>query len=346
MQRERPTAAVIGFVAVIAVSAALGCVILPDIQPVGPNFDVEVRDWKGHLIQAAEIRLTPFSAAGMISDLVPGDVTLTLRTDAQGSVRFSEVPPGVYELSVLRRDSDVKFVNVVATGSKRKIQLDWPHLPVLTARVMRGRLLTSGLGLRLHVALITGSSEEEVATTETDSLGRFEFPTTSPGLHFLKVWYPADRRDEFGDVAIDIEPEANANELHAELQFTDCGLKYIDAQKCAPAVPIEVGSICGDITDGMGAVVRKDVSLELMNDQPGAAATLVTSVTPTQIGTFEMTAVRSGRYKLLVSAPGFFGLEVPLNVTSALKTGRCEQPLHIVLGTWDQCSKAEMNPHK
>lgn len=306
------------------------------LQPryVLPDFSVQLLDWTGKPLPEAVVRLWPSAVEPSMGE------PKTSLTNGQGIADFRGAVPGAYDLTTEMPHGENIFVKVVAEmpaqPTEAKLTLNWPNLPVLAVHRAAGRLQSpDGKPFLASLALLDGKSGRELASTMSDTTGRFEFPSVNPGPYFIR----ASRKNELVDIAVAIDPDCPIATLDLEVGFGSCGAGYVDKQECvAPA--LEVSNVCGFVLDPTGAAIP-EAQIDLRPSQAHAARAITTSAN-WKDGSFALQDVAPGRYTFSVHRPGFKRLQVPMRILDG-SGRRCLKPITVTLAVFGTCSKASIS---
>ena len=308
-------------------NAARSCTLVSadNRVPVGKEFRVRVTD-RGIPVRGLRV---------MLASYAPKDVTYAL-TDADGYAFFSNLSPGVFAVTSdhdAGPSPDSIQVEVSQNGPPNiTVQLRWPNLDPIKVRSVSGVLRGPGYypserQVPLSLSLLEGITTKVLATTMTDSKGRFDFKKDElpPGLYFLRL-NPSGLRsmnEEIqGWIPISLDPQAKQDVLNADMGWSSCGLGYAQQEQ---RPEIGISKICGDVADSAGVGIF-DVQILLLGTGEDAQ---VMDQTTAKNGRFTLQEEHDGSYQLLVKSPGFQPFLIPIRLQGQSKN--CQQPIHIRL---------------
>jgi hypothetical protein len=280
----------------------------------------------------------PVEALQLVLRQFDGVVVIYSITDADGYADFSNLKVGRFFLTSDHDGGvpDSVNVEVLRNGPGNvTVQLRWPDTTPLAVRSVGGMVrgpdyYPSEAQIPLSLSLLEGVTAHVVATTVTDSKGRFAFPDGTPaGIYFLRV-NPTVRRGPSGEkmegmIAIEVSREANDSALDLDLGWSSCGLAYAQRE---PYPKMNVSKVCGDITDtGNAAVSEAQVLLLVVGNE----ARILEQTTSRVNGQFSIQERHDGIYELLVEYPGFQPCLQTIEIEAAESAGDCRRPIHIRL---------------
>jgi len=145
------------------------------------------------------------------------------QTDSQGVVRFSDMPPGHYEISVdglLGPSSEILVTT--KTRTKVEVKMEWP------AKAIAVRDLKGGFGVwgKDDVDPLASASLEvldirtavPVASGISDPDGEYSFAGLPQGLYLLRANFPAE--GEMEAVTYEMAVEVNSSAENEEMNWT------------------------------------------------------------------------------------------------------------------------------
>ena len=176
---------------------------------------------------------------------------------------------------------------------------------------------TTGAAVRSAVVIVSTASGQTEITTTTNIAGRYGFANLPAGLHVLQIFAPG-----FGPSPIANIEVKGGQQLVQDVRM-DIG--FVAAQEAKPAVsrPTAVtqpvapqpaprqavslgqGTIKGVVSDPSGAVVP-NVEVSWTGETGSGSRTVVTDDT----GSFVLSRVPTGTYRLIVALPGFKTLNI------------------------------------
>lgn len=307
-------------------------IFYPSVR-VGTGFRARVTD-RGRPVKALRLVLSKSESPGSKTVIV-----IDSFTDADGYSTFTNLSPGLYSLSPDHDGggvSDGAAVEVSANGPANvTVPLKWPSLSPISVRsaagIVRGPdYYPSQTQIPLSLSLIEGLSAHVVATTLTDSKGRFAFGGVVPaGIYFLRLnpsglvgW-----RDEQmeGLMTIEVSGEATDEALDLDIGWSSCGLMY--AQQ--PEYPdITLRKIHGDVADISGAAIANAQILLLATDENAA---VVAETRSGKKGQFALQEQHDGVYRLVIRSPGFQPYVRVIHIVPSASDKSSRQPLHLRL---------------
>jgi hypothetical protein len=286
----------------------------------GPSFRVRVDDNRGRPVRGLSLEVQ--SSAGKSKAV----------TDENGFVSFRDLSPGIYSL---RAEQDLgsclgKVLEVESDAPGGiTVPVTWPTIAPVQVRSLKGILhipnyVPGRAGPELPLRLLVGVSGQEVASVHTNGTGNFDFGAAAPGIYFLNL-EPSALKDSTGNpisgrIAVSVEPDAESDHLDVELGWTDCGLTYMDLNRCPPT-ELHIGQLRGRVIGPAGAVIvnggdalrHKFVHIdpagpavpnaEILLVDPGGD--LIERLSTDRLGEFALKQVPAGSYDLLVRAFGF-----------------------------------------
>jgi hypothetical protein len=327
---RRSTASIYAILFVLVLpKAAHSCTLVSAYNPVpvGKEFRVRVTD-RGSPVRGLRVMLA--SDAPKIVMYAP--------TDADGYAFFSNLSLGVFAVTSdhdAGPSPDSVQVEVSRNGPANVVvQLRWPNLDPIRVRSASGMLrgpdyYPSQLQVPLSLSLLEAISTRVLATTMTDSKGRFDFREDNlpPGLYFLQL-NPSGLRsmnEEIqGWMPVSLDPQAKQDVLNVDMGWSSCGLDYAEQEQ---QTEIRTSKICGDVADSAGVGIF-DVQILLLGTGEDAQ---VVDQTTAKNGRFTLQEQHKGSYQLLVKSVGFQPFLAPIRLQGANQSKSCQQPIHIRL---------------
>jgi hypothetical protein len=306
-------------------------IVYPTVQ-VGRGFRVRVTD-RGQPVRA--LRLVLSHPESPKSKRVVAVYSLT---DADGYASFANLDPGSF---LLTSDHDGGVADGVAVEvslggpANVTVPLKWPSLTPVPVRSMSGIVrgpdyYPSQEQVPLSLSLLEPMSARVIATTLSDSKGRFAFTDEVPaGIYFLRL-NPSRLRGWSGEqmeglITIEVSGKAKDDALDLDLGWSSCGLTYKQRQIYPEA---RLGRICGDIADIEGAAVSNAQVLLLAS---GEGAEVLEQTKSGVQGQFSIHERQEGTYKLLIIYPGFqpYLRWILFDATGSIEG--CQEPIHVRL---------------
>lgn len=299
--------------------------VFPEVH-VGRTFRVRVMD-RGRPVHALRLVLSHSGSSN-----AKYDVDDYAYTDEEGYARFADLYTGSY---VLTPDHDGEVadgvlvdVEAVRAGDAT-IQLTWPNASPLPIRTVSGTLRLPDYYPRqtqsqFSLSLLEGISARVVATTHTDSMGRFTFDGTIPaGIYFLQP--NSSEGKSRGEITIEVDPSAEQDALDLDLGWTTCGLVYSQRNK---GPEIRASDLCGDVADVIGgAISNADVVLLAMAED----GEILDQARSDANGQFVLREQQEGTYRLLVKRRGFQPFIRVIHAEAGRASDSCERPIHVHL---------------
>jgi hypothetical protein len=315
-------AALAGFLFPVLVD---GCSIVYKSVRVGKTFRARVLD-RGRPVSGLRLVLTPRSPSAPTTDDARN---IYSRTDARGYASFSDLNPGAYFLT---SDHDGEMPNGVIVdvsseaGNPRTIQLTWPNYAPLGVRSASGTLRLAEnypkqLQSILSLSLVEAMSQREIATTQTDTKGRFAFGgPIQRGIYLIGLNDPSTKQSE-GMITIEVDGNAKDSELDLTLGWSTCGLSY-SPRRIQPDV--RRSKICGTVLDAAGAVVSGSGVFLLTTGDPAVTAEQATT---DGNGRFVLRDQSPGVYQLVVTHSGFQPFVQVVHIERSDPSEACDQPI-------------------
>jgi hypothetical protein len=154
------------------------------------------------------------------------------QADSQGVVRFFDIPPGQYEVSVDGLLGPSAEIRVTAKSLKRaEIKMEWPA-EVISVRDIRGNFGVWGKDDLLPLAsasleVIELRNAVPVASGITGAFGEYSFAGLPQGIYLLRAKFPAEGKMEAAtyEMAVDVNSSADDEEMNwTILSRTQCGI--------------------------------------------------------------------------------------------------------------------------
>lgn len=323
-------AARMGIAILATITGAAACSIFYPVLPVGPAFQVHVKD-RGHPVRGLRITLTGKNDAK------------TAETSENGTVHFRNIPPGTYKISAEFDGGmpDAATLNVTANGPADKtIPLRWPNHTPLSVQALKGILrwpIEPHQQSILRVDLLDARTGKLQKSVQSSPSRAFNLGIPTPGLYLLRV-SPIDTASDgairfAGTVPVEVDPKAAYPELDLEFGWTSCGVTVTPLHTC-PRQDLNTTSLSGQVLDPSGAsIARAAISLFNTNHE------IAEQLTSDEDGRFASPKQFDGDYDLIVTSPGFTTLRQPLHAIRSNAAAR-PSPLRIQLGIAGACSSA------
>ena len=180
-------------------------------------------------------------------------------TDQQGVLFFRSIPAGAYSFRFTDKSGDRQMYAIrVAANGEKAIQYAWPNVRWVNLSVAAGNLKHDDEPIRhLHVSLEDYYDGRELATSDTDLLGRFDLPYGQAGRYWmdLSATDTAGNTASIGKIPVAIGLAGTAgNSDQIFVNRGACGIQY-DQFCTIPSKKIE--SSCIQAVDPGGAAIPK-----------------------------------------------------------------------------------------
>jgi hypothetical protein len=309
------------------------CVIVYPTVKVGRDFRARAMD-RGHPVEGLRLVLTAMGSASSRPLEVESSIT-----DRDGYARFYNLKEGSFFLAADHDGGVSDGVNIeVSPDGPTQVttSLRWPSIQPIQVHSVDGLVRSVYLypaqsQPELSLSLLEGVSGREIATTHTDSKGRFDFAApVPPGMYFLRLnpsgLLASDGESIEGLIAFEVAPKAANKTLAIDIGWSDCGLGY--AQRVAHS-EMNLNQVCGDIADALGAAIT-NAQVMLLSD--GEDAKVIQETRSIPKGQFSLPPTQNGTYQLLIRSLGFrpFLRVIHLDPVSGAP-GECQHPIHVRL---------------
>ncbi len=311
---------------------ARACSIVYRVVEVGRGFRVRVMD-RGRPVKGLRVRLgvNASSASG-------GKGAIYAVTDFDGYAHFPPVDSGQFFVDA---DHDAGIgdgvgLDVSPGGPPNvTLTLKWPSRTPIEARSASGIIrgpdyYPSRKEAALSLVLMEGLSGRTIATTSTDSMGRFKFVgEVPPGIYFIRLkpsglvaW---DGEQMEGTIAVELNRQAEQQALDIDLGWSSCGLGYAHRQEYPE---LRLAELCGEVTDVAGAEITNARVFLLATSDNGE---IVEQTESDAKGHFAFKEQREGVYQLLIKSPGFLPFLSRIRVEGSGPVKDCRHPARVEL---------------
>ena len=240
-------------------------------------------------------------------------------TDQQGVLNFRSIPPGAYSFRFTDRTGDRQMLAIqVAAKGENAVQYAWPNVKWVNLNVASGNLMHDDEPLRhLHVSLEDYYDGHELATSDTDLLGRFDLPIGRAGRYWLELGTTdsGGYATTFGKIPVAIgitNAPAAADQLF--VTRSACGITY--DQFCTIAEAKLDTSCFQTVTlDGV-AIVNAHATLR------SASSVGATTIRANAAGVIQFPNLAAGDYQLQMYAAGYTPVRQAISVVPG--AGACK----------------------
>lgn len=312
---------------------ARACFVSYPSVSAGTEFRARVID-RGRPVWALRLVLSHSESAGSTTG-----IGLESVTDADGYSTFTNLSPGSYLLTSDHDGggiADAVVVNVSANGPANvTVPLRWPSATPISVRAPAGTargpdFYPSQMQIPLSLSLIEGLSAHVVATTLTDSKGRFAFSAVVPaGIYFLRLNASGLRgwsgEQMEGLMTFEVSGEATDDALDLDMGWSSCGLMYAQQPKYSE---ITLRKIHGDVADISGGAIANAQILVLATD---VNAAVVAETASGKKGQFALQEQHEGVYRLVIKSPGFQPYVRLIRIVPTASDESSRQPLRLRL---------------
>jgi hypothetical protein len=238
------------YILVLVASAnALACSVFPHVHKVSRSFAVHVSNDVGP-VAGLKLKVSRFKNDEFLKltdeqqrTADPAkfeEIFAESVTDSSGMAQFKIDKAGAFTLSLVSPASQLDWVELDVSGRSSSlssvVELRWPSFAILRTTHLHGKLM-KGLfssrsvplednALKLH----TLTDYREVAATQTDHNGEFDFKGIAPGLYLIQIIATDKKTDDFykseGNIAVFVSPDAQRDALEISIANTSCGLSY------------------------------------------------------------------------------------------------------------------------
>jgi hypothetical protein len=281
----------------------------PNVQP---SFQLTVTDSSGQPLAGVKVTLGTIDRYQTLHPVSNGV------TDQQGVLSFRHIPTGAYSFRFSDHNGERQmFAIQVATDGEQTLQYAWPITKWVNLSVASGNLMHDDEPLRhLHVSLEDFYDGRELATSDTDLLGRFDLPFGRPGRYWMDVAATdsAGNTASIGKIPVSIgTADASGSSDQIFVNRGACGVTY-DQFCTLPPAKLETSCI-QMVNPGGLAVANAHATFR------SAAAASATTLNANAAGVIQFPSLAAGDYQLQIFAAGYTPIRRTLTVSSS--AGAC-----------------------
>ncbi len=247
------------------------------------------------------MKVASYSPGGIKVELSSPTYKATKLTTEDGSLSFSDVPVGKYQIATAQRGqglNDFAELDVVDSPKRsERVVLRFPVNEIVRVNGPAGRLLYRSEGEVLHVVIVKQPEGKIMGEATTDEEGFFTLAgITDLSIYSLEI---SDSKHEMLGAVPIVFSRFHGMPLALSLSLTTCGLMY--AGDCSAGQVLKAPNACFSAVDSMGAIIA-DTRIRLTSiADPNQQFAMTTDRT----GETRLAEILTGEYRARFDAPGF-----------------------------------------